>query len=121
MYKAKVFHEEVVEDGKTLLATVIELGNSYIVFLSEGEENLGTLSISIPMRPEISRLPVSSVILGERHIVSARSIAERLAAVTKKIVLVSVFVKTIDEMKVGQIFIRLLEKILKKSGGQYEP
>jgi hypothetical protein len=120
LYKTRVFHEETVEEGKRLSATIIELGNSYIVLLSEGEENLGTLSVSVPIKPEISRLPVSSVLLGERHVISARSIAERLAAATKKIVLVSVFIKTIDEMKAGQIFMRLIEKILKKSVEQNE-
>jgi hypothetical protein len=53
-------------------------------------------------------------------VISARSIAEKLAAATKKIVLVSVFIKTIDEMKAGQIFMRLIEKILKKSVEQNE-
>lgn len=116
LHKTRVFHEETVEEGKTLSATIIELGNSYIVLLSEGEENLGTLSVSIPVKPEISRLPISSVLLGERYVISARSIAERLAAVTKKIVLVSVFIKTVDEIKAGQIFMRLIEKILKRAG-----
>lgn len=120
LHKTRVFHEETVEEGKTLSATIIELGNSYIILLSEGEENLGTLSVSIPIKPEISRLPVSSVLLGERYVISARSIAERLAAATKKIVLVSVFIKTVDEMKAGQIFMRLIEKILKKSGERNE-
>lgn len=112
-YKAKVFHEEITEDGVTLSATVIELKNSYIVLLSEGDENLGTLAVSIPTRPEISRLPISSTLLGERSTMTARFIAERLAAATNKMVLVSVFVKTVNEAKAGQVFVRLIDKILK--------
>ncbi|MEM1587045.1 MAG: proteasome assembly chaperone 4 family protein [Candidatus Bathyarchaeia archaeon] len=114
---AKVFHEETIEEGIKLSATVIELGNSYIILLSEGEsENLGTLSVSLPTRTDISRLPLSSVLLGERSTFLARLIAERIAALTNKIVLVSVFIKTISEQRAGKVFIRLLEKILKEKG-----
>ncbi|MEM2961013.1 MAG: proteasome assembly chaperone 4 family protein [Candidatus Bathyarchaeia archaeon] len=116
MSQTKVLHEESTEEGTLFLATVMELKNSYIVLLSEGEENLGTLAVSIPQRLEISRLPLSSALLGERNIITARLIAERLVAFTNKIVLVSVFIKTTDEVKAGRIFIKLLEKILKKKG-----
>lgn len=117
MSRAKVFHEETVEERRKLSATVIELGNSYIVLLSEGdEENLGTLAVSIPSRLEISRLPLSSVLLGERNTITVRLIAERLAALTNKIVLVSMFLKTVNEAKAGQVFLSLLEKIMKEKG-----
>ena len=49
----------------------------------------------------------------------ARLIAERLAALTGKMVLVSVFIRTLDEAKAGRIFIRLLEKILRERGGKH--
>jgi len=112
---AKVFHEETTEEGAKLSATVIELGNSYIVLLSEGDvENLGTLSVSIPVRAEASRQPLSSILLGERSTILARLIAERIAALTNKIALVSVFIKTLNEQKAGQVFIRLLEKVFKE-------
>lgn len=117
---AKVFHEEVVEEGVKLSATVVELGNSYIILLCEGEsENLGTLSVSLPAKigTSISRPPLSSVLLGERSAILARLIAERVAALTNKIALVSVFLKTLNEQKTGQVFIRLLEKILKEKIG----
>lgn len=115
MCAAKVFHEETTEEGAKLSATVIELGNSYIVLLSEGDvENLGTLSVSIPVRAEASRQPLSSILLGERSTILARLIAERIAALTNKIALVSVFIKTLNEQKAGQVFIRLLEKVFKE-------
>lgn len=115
MCAAKVFHEETTEEGARLSATVIELGNSYIVLLSEGDvENLGTLSVSIPVRAEASRQPLSSILLGERSTILARLIAERIAALTNKIALVSVFIKTLNEQKAGQVFIRLLEKVFKE-------
>lgn len=114
MCAAKIFHEEAVEEGTKFSATVIELGNSYIILLSEGEvENLGTLSVSLPMRTGITRLPLSSVLLGEKNTILARLIAERVAALTNKIALVSVFIKTFSEQKAGQVFIGLLERILR--------
>ncbi|MEM2273230.1 MAG: hypothetical protein QXX56_03310 [Candidatus Bathyarchaeia archaeon] len=115
MCAAKVFHEEVIEDGVKLSTTVIELGNSYIILLSEGDsENLGTLSISLPTGMGISRPPLSSVLLGEKNTILARLIAERVAAITNKMALVSVFIKTLSEQKAGKAFIKLLEKILKE-------
>lgn len=121
MYKAKILYREVVEEGVPLSVRMIELNNSYIVLLSEGVENLGTLAVSIPSRREISRLPLSSVLLGERNRMIARLVAERLAALTGKIALVSVFIKTLDEAKAGRIFIRLLEKILREGEKPGEP
>lgn len=122
MCAARVFHEEVVEEGVKLSATVVELGNSYIILLSEGEsENLGTLSVSLPTRigTTLSRPPLSSVLLGERSAILARLIAERIAALTNKMALVSVFLKSLSEQKAGQIFMRLLEKIFReKIGGR---
>ncbi len=114
VYKAKILYEEVTEEGIPLSARIIELKNSYIVLLSEGVENLGTLAVSIPARLEISKLPLSSVLLGERNRMVARLIAERLAALTGKLVLVSVFIRTLDEAKAGHLFIKLLEKILRE-------
>lgn len=119
METTKIFHEELVEDGVKLSVTVIALGNSYIVLLSEGEiENLGTLSVSMPARPGISRQPLSSVLLGERSAILSRLIAERVAAATNKIALVSVFVRSMDEYRAGKAFIRLLEKIWEGVSGR---
>lgn len=111
----KVFHEEAIENGVKLSVTVIELGNSYIILLSEGEpENLGTLSVSLPTRMGVSRPPLSSVLLGERNAILARLVAERVAALTNKIALVSVFLKTLSEQRAGQTFIKVLEKIFRE-------
>lgn len=112
---AKVSHEETIESGVKLSVTIIELGNSYIILLSEGEsENLGTLSVSLPTRMGVSRPPLSSVLLGERNAILARLVAERVAALTNKIALVSVFLKTLSEQRAGQAFIKVLEKIFKE-------
>lgn len=114
MCAARIFHEELVEEGTKFHATLVELGNSYIILLSEGEaENLGTLSVSLPTKVGTSRVPLSSVLLGDRSTILARLIAERVAATTNRIALVSVFIKTFSEHKAGQIFMKLLEKVFR--------
>jgi len=115
--KAKILHEEHVEEEACFSTTIIELKNALIVLLSEGEEGLGTLAVSIPQRLKISRPPISSILLGERHAIIARMIAERLATLTNKVVLVSVLLRVADEAKASQIFIRLVEKALRKREG----
>jgi hypothetical protein len=118
--RAKIFHEEIAEEGSLFSATIIELKNALMVLLSEGEESLGTLAVSVPQRLEIPRQPLSSTLLGERYTTIARIIAERLAALTNKMVLVSVFLRTASEAKAAQIFIKLLEEALKKRSGPRE-
>lgn len=115
--KAKVLHEEYREGEACFSATIIELKNALIVLLSEGGEGLGTLAASIPQRLKAS-MPVSSTLLGERHAIIARIMAERLAMLTNKIVLVSVLIRVADEAKASQIFIRLVEKALSGGGNE---
>jgi len=45
-------------------------------------------------------------------------IAERLATLTNKVVLVSVLLRVADEAKASQIFIKLVEKALRKGKGE---
>jgi len=111
--QAKIIREEIKEADTIFSAVLIEMKNAYIVILSEGEENLGTLAVSLPQRLETTTQPLSSALLGERNITLARLLAERLAASLKKMVLVSVFTRTLDERRTGQVFLRLLEKALK--------
>lgn len=48
--KARIYREETVDSGVTYSVILMEMGNAYIFFLSEGEERLGTLTVSIPPR-----------------------------------------------------------------------
>jgi len=94
MSRAKIIRGETKERDTTYSVVFIEMENAYFVLLSE-----------------------SSILLGERNVTLARLLAERLAKSLNKMVLVSVFVKTLDEKEVGRVFLRLLEKTLKKKGG----
>ena len=114
MSKAEIIREEIEEDGTLYSAILIEFKNAYVVVLSEGGENLGTLAYSMPLKPKTSTVPLSSILLGERNKTISRLIAERLASSVNRMVLVSVYSRNMDERKIGRIFLGLLEKILKK-------
>jgi hypothetical protein len=109
--KAKIILEEIKDNDIIFSGIAVETNNAYIILLSEGDENLGTLSVSLPTKPGIIGQPLSSNLLGEKNIILARILAERLAKNLKKIVLVSVFIKTVDEKTAGPIFLRILNKI----------
>jgi hypothetical protein len=112
--QAKIVREEIKEADSTFSAVLIETKNAYIVLLSEGEENLGTLVVALPQKPGMIGPPLSSTLLGERNATLARLLAERFAKTLKKMVLVSVFVKTLDEREAGRTFLKLSERVLKK-------
>ena len=111
MERATVVKDEIIERNMHFLAVYLETKNSCLVLLSENEDKLGTLAIAVPKPQDILGPPSSSVILGDRNIISARMFAEYLASRKKKIALVSVYLKTIDEMQARSIFLKLIEKV----------
>lgn len=114
MSQAKVVREEVKEGNASFSAVYIEMSNACIIFLSEGEDRLGTLAVSIPQREHFVGPPLSSVLFGDRNIVVARLLAERVSQESEKMTLVSVYIKTVDEKRAGPILLRLLEKVIGK-------
>jgi len=114
MQRARVIREEIQEGNVLFLALHVEMENASLTLLSEGKERLGTLAVSIPQRRGMMGPSISSVLLGDRNVMVARILAERIAQKTRKISLVSVFTETISEREAGTIFIRLLEKIAKR-------
>ena len=114
MSKAEVLREEIEEAGTTYSAILLKMKNAYIFLLSEGEERLGTLAVSLPPRPGMVGPPLSSILLGERNVTLSRMLAERLAKRLGRMVLVSIFVRTANERQVLRIFLNLLDKILKE-------
>ena len=121
MLRTKIFRETVEEKGTTYLATMLEMKNAYIFLLSEGEEKLGTLAVSVPQRPGITGPPLSSVLLGERNSMLSRMLAESLARRLGKIILLSIFTRHEADRKASHIFLSLLDKLLKKAEAGDEP
>ncbi len=113
MQRVKVTQEEMKQNDMVFLAIRLETKKSNIIFLSEGEDNLGTLAVAVPQREKMLGPPLSSVLLGDRNTITARILAENLANKTGKLALASIFSKTLGEKDAGTIFFKLFEKILK--------
>lgn len=111
MSRATIVKEEVSEKNVRFLAIYIETKNAVLVFLSEGEDQLGTLAASVPPTTELQVQPfLSSVLLGDRNTIAARMLAERLAAKTGKIGLVSVHLRTVSETEATPVLVKLFDK-----------
>jgi len=112
MSRARVVKDEVFEKNTRFLAIYLETKNACLMLLSEAEDQLGTLTAAVPSGKRLLGPPISSVFMGDRNIAIARTLAERLAARTQKIALVSIYLKTISESEAAPILLKLVEKIL---------
>lgn len=118
--RATIIKEETLEKDRRFLAILVETKNAVLVLLSEGEDQLGTLAASVPSTSGIQTQPtLSSLLLGERNAVTARMLAERLAAKTGKIGLASVYVRSMSEAEVTPTLVKLFEKVT-SGGGKRE-
>lgn len=91
-----------------------------MMMLSEKEDKLGTLAIAVPKTKDGVGAVTSSVLLGDRNIISARMFAEYIASKKGKIALVSVYLEKASEIQAQEFFMHLIDKVL-KSEGQKEP
>jgi len=112
--RAKIFKDELVERDTKFLAIYVETENANQLFLSEGVDKLGTLAVAIPQPEKMVGSPLSSILLGDRNMMISRILAELLAQKTKKISLVSVFIKSVSEQEAAPILRKLLENVLKR-------
>ena len=113
MERARVVKDEIIEQNVHFLAVYLETKNSCLVLLSENQDKLGTLAIAVPKPQDLLGPPSSSILLGDRNVISARMFAEHLASRKKKIALVSVYLETINEMQAQSIFQKLIEKVIR--------
>jgi len=91
-----------------------------MVMLSEKEDKLGTLAIAVPKAKDTVGTVTSSVLLGDRNVISARMFAEYVASKKGKIALVSVYLDKVGEIQAQEFFIHLIDKII-KGENQKEP
>ncbi len=115
MFKGNVIKDELTEQGTTFLATYFDTENAVIVIMSENNDRLGTLAVAMPQKERLVGPVISSILLGDRNTMISRVLAELLAMQTKKIGLVSVFIRSISEQEAAPTLKKLLESILKKS------
>ena len=112
MERASVIKEEIVEKEKHFLAVYVESKNSCLVLLSENEDRMGTLAIAVPKPSGILGPVSSSVLIGEKNGISARTFAEYIASKKEKIALVSVYLDKVSESQAHAYFSRSIEKVL---------
>ena len=120
MERAKVTKEELLEKDTRFLAVYVEAKNSCMIMLSEKEDKLGTLAIAVPKSQDMVGVATSSVLLGDKNVISARMFAEYVASKKGKIALVSVYLDKLDEMQAQAFFMHLIEK-LTQAESQKEP
>ena len=120
MERAKVTKEELLEKDTRFLAVYVEAKNSCMIMLSEKEDKLGTLAIAVPKPKDMLGAATSSVLLGDKNVISARMFAEYVASKKGKIALVSVYLDKLDEMQAQAFFMHLIEKLI-QTESQKEP
>ena len=120
MERAKVVKEELQEQDTRFLAVYVESKNSCMVMLSEKEDKLGTMAIAVPKPQNMVGSVTSSVLLGDRNIISARMFAEYVASKKGKIAVVSVYLEKASEIQAQEFFMNLIDKVI-KGGSQKEP
>ena len=114
MERAKVVKDDVIERNIHFLAVYVETKNACLILLSENEDKLGTLAIAVPKPKDLLGPASSSILLGDRNSISARMFAEHLASRKQKIALVSIYLETVTEMQAQPIFMKLIEKVVRK-------
>ena len=120
MERAKVIKEELLEQDTRFLAVYVEAKNSIMIMLSEKEDKLGTLAIAVPKPKDLIGSVTSSVLLGDKNVISSRMFAEYVASKKGKIALVSVYLDKVGEMQAQAFFMHLIDKVM-KAESQKEP
>jgi len=118
MERANVIKEELVEKDTRFLAVYVEAKNSCLILLSEKEDKLGTIAIAVPKPKGPAGTVLSSVMLGDKNVISARMFAEYVASKKEKIAVVSVYLEKVSEMQAQTFFKRLIEKVLQVKSGK---
>jgi len=118
--RANVIKEEIQQQDTRFLAVYVEAKNSIMIMLSEKEDKMGTMAIAVPKPRDMVGAVTSSVLLGDKNIISARMFAEYIAAKKGKIAVVSVYLERSSEIQAQEFFMHLIDKVM-KSDKQKEP
>jgi len=102
--------ENTLEVGtRTFRSNFMQLENAVVAFLFEDRMRLGTVAIAMPGLREVAA-GRSSVLVGAKYVMVSRALAEKLAAKSGRIAIVSLFTE-LDEAEALRIYAKLLEKI----------
>ncbi len=95
-------------EGRVHKVSLLEMDNAVLALCYEGTMKIGTLAISTPGLIE-GVVGTSSVLLGGKYLIAARALAERSAAIFKKMSLVSLNT-TLTEGEALRVYSTLLDK-----------
>jgi hypothetical protein len=118
--RAYIVKEELQEQDTRFLAVYVEAKNSIMLMLSEHEDKLGTMAIAVPKPKDHTGAVASSVMLGDKNMITARMFAEYVAAKKGKIAVVSVYLERVNELQAQSFFMHLIDRLI-KGEGQKEP
>ena len=118
--RANVVKEEIQQRDTRFLAVYVEAKNSIMIMLSEKEDKLGTMAIAVPKPRDMIGSVTSSVLMGDKNIISARMFAEYIASKKGKIAVVSVYLERVSEIQAQEFFMHLIDKVL-RSDSNKEP
>lgn len=103
-------HEVTMEvDSRTFRVSYSQLENAVVAFFFEDRMRIGTLAIAMPGTGEVA-VGRSSVLVGGKYLMTSRALAERLAGMSGRIALVSLFTE-LDEAEAFRIYAKLLERV----------
>jgi hypothetical protein len=102
--------EATLEVGsRTFRVNLTQMENAVVAFLFEDRRRLGTVAIAMPGRGEVA-VGRSSVLVGGKYLMASRALAEKLAAKSGRMALLSLFTQ-LDEGEALRTYNKLLDKI----------
>jgi len=101
--------EKLEVNSRSFRVNLVQLENAVVAFMFEERMRMGTVAIAMPGTGEVA-VGRSSVLVGGKYLMTTRALAERLAAKTGKIALVSLFTE-LDETEALRIYAKLLDKV----------
>jgi hypothetical protein len=103
---------------RTFRANYAQLENAVVAFLFEDRKRLGTVAIAMPGLREVAA-GRSSVLIGGKYLMTSRALAEKLAAKSGRVALVSLFTE-LDEGEALRIYTKLLDTVQVAKPTAYE-
>jgi hypothetical protein len=104
-----IMEEKLEVNSRVFRINFLQLENAVVAFFFEERMRMGTVAIAMPGAGEVA-VGRSSVLVGGKYMMTTRALAERLAAKTRKIALVSLFTE-LDETEALRMYAKLLDKI----------
>ena len=98
----------IEREGRVHKVSLLQMDNAVLAFCHDGTMKFGTLAVSTPGLTE-GVVGTSSVLLGGRYLIAARALAERSAAIFKKMSLVSLNTR-LSEGEALRVYSALLDK-----------